>query len=144
MASIRRTAVLGTTAAEVWTVLRDVGRADRAFPGVLSASRLDEDGVRTVTFANGFVARERLIDVDDEARRIAYSVIDGPFTHHHAVMQLIDDGDVCRLQWDSDFLPDAVKAQIEPMVQAGVAAISARFDRKDEEAPAQVRAGRNP
>ncbi|MDP9139437.1 MAG: SRPBCC family protein [Pseudomonadota bacterium] len=131
MASIRKTVALGKPAAEVWAVLRDVGRADRAFPGVLSESRLDEDGVRTVKFANGFVAREQLIDVDDNARRIAYSVISGPFTHHHAVMQLIDDGDVCRLQWDSDFLPDAVKEQIEPMVQAGVAAISERFKHRD-------------
>ncbi len=127
MASIRKTIALGKPAAEVWAVLRDVGRADRAFPGVLSESRLDEDGVRTVKFANGFVARERIIDVDDNARRMSYSVISGPFTHHHAVMQLIDDGAVSRLQWDSDFLPDAVKEQIEPMVSAGVAAISGRF-----------------
>lgn len=127
MASIRKTIVLGKSAAEVWAVLRDVGHADRAFPGVLSESRLDDDGVRIVKFANGFVARERMIDVDDNARRIAYSVISGPFTHHHAVMQLIDDGTGCRLQWDSDFLPDAVKEQIEPMVLAGAIAIEGKF-----------------
>lgn len=127
MASIRRTIALSKPAAEVWAVLRDVGHADRAFPGVLTESRLDDEGVRTVKFANGFVAQERIVDVDDAAQRVAYSVISGPFTHHHAVMQLIDDGAGCRLQWDSDFLPDALKAQIEPLVIAGAKAISQRF-----------------
>lgn len=127
MASIRKTIRLNRPAAEVWAVLRDVGRADRAFPGVLSESRLDDDGVRTVTFANGFVARERIIDVDDAGRRVAYAVISDPFSFHHAAMQLTDDGAGCLLQWDSDFLPDALKAQIEPLVAAGTEAIRRRF-----------------
>jgi hypothetical protein len=33
-----------------------------------------EEGARIVTFANGFVARELIVDIDDENRRLAYAV----------------------------------------------------------------------
>ena len=45
---------------------------------------LEHDDTRVVTFANGLVVHERIVDVDDDARRLAYTVLDGPFTHHHA------------------------------------------------------------
>jgi len=38
-------------------------------------TRLEGDS-RLVTFADGTVVRERIIDVDDRARRIAYSVVE--------------------------------------------------------------------
>jgi hypothetical protein len=107
-------------------VLRDVGRADLAFPGVLTASEIEGD-VRTVTFANGFVARERIHAVDEAARRIDYSVIDGPFTQHRAWMQVVPDGAGSRFLWTSQFQPDSIAAQIKPMIDAGVAAVQSRF-----------------
>jgi hypothetical protein len=126
MSTIQRDIRLGSPAADVWAVLRNVGRADLAFPGVLTASTIDGD-VRTVTFANGFVASERIHKVDDTARRIDYGVIDGPFTQHRAWMQIVPDGNGSRFLWTSEFQPDAVAEQVEPLVDAGVAAIRARF-----------------
>lgn len=126
MATIERDVKLPRPAADVWAVLRDVGRADRAFPGVLTASTI-EDGVRTVTFANGFVARERIHAVDEAGRCVDYSVVDGPFTEHRASMRVVPDGDGSRFVWVSRFLPDAVAPQIEGLVDHGVAAIRRRF-----------------
>ena len=37
-----------------------------------------------LTFGNGIVARERIIDVDDAARLVVWSVFGAPFTHHNA------------------------------------------------------------
>ena len=69
--------------------VRDVGHAHHVFAGVLTDTELDGD-TRVVTFANGFVA-ELIVDLDDDARRIAYAVVDGPFQHHHASMEVIAD-----------------------------------------------------
>jgi hypothetical protein len=128
MATILRNAGLECSAAEAWEVLRDVARADHAFPGVLTRSTLEGD-VRTVVFANGFVARERIHGVCDEQRRVDYSVISEPFTEHQAYMQVVPDGDRCRFDWVSEFQPDAVAASVEQLVDLGVAAIRRRFAR---------------
>jgi carbon monoxide dehydrogenase subunit G len=126
MSTIQRDVRLESPAADVWAVLRNVGRADLAFPGVLTASTIDGD-MRTVTFANGFVACERIHNVDETARRIDYGVIGGPFTQHRAWMQIVPDGDGSRFLWTSEFQPDSVAEQVEPMIDAGVAAIQERF-----------------
>jgi hypothetical protein len=128
MATILRNARLDCSAAEAWQVLRDVAHADQAFPGVLTGSSIEGD-VRTVVFANGFVARERIHGVCDEQRRVDYSVISGPFTEHQAYMQVVPEGDHCRFDWVSEFAPDAIASSIEPLVDLGVAAIRRRFAR---------------
>ena len=81
--------------------------------------RLDGD-VRTVTFADGLVAHERIITVDDEHRRVAYAVVDGPFDHHHASMQVVpnDDG-TSTIVWTTDILPAEMVPVITPLVEAG-------------------------
>jgi hypothetical protein len=54
---------------------------ERLVPGFAVDTRLDGDD-RIVTFANGTVLREILVDLDDEACRLVWSVVDGPYTHH--------------------------------------------------------------
>ena len=89
--SIIRSAV-EVGAASAWAALRLVGEAHKLFAPVLVDGHLEGE-IRTVRFANGMVARERIIDVDDERRRVAYSVVDGPgMTYHHASMQIVDAG----------------------------------------------------
>src|SRR5688500_17242898 len=107
MASIHHEIDIHVSADEAWRALRQVGLAHRLFAGVLVDGSIDGD-VRAVTFANGLVTRERIIDVDDERRRVAYSVIVGtPMTHHNASMEIVETGpDSCRFIWVADFLPE--------------------------------------
>ena len=73
--------------------LRDVGAVHtRLAPGFVTDVRL-EDGARIVTFGNGMVARELIVDVDDDARRVAWSVVGGRMTHHNASAQVFPEGD---------------------------------------------------
>jgi hypothetical protein len=111
-------------AAEVWDAVRDVGRPhERITPGVLVDASFD-GSIRTVTFADGFTARERIVDVAEEEMRVAYAVIDGPFEHHHASMQVIDHGDgTSSIAWRTDMLPPEVISLVAPLVQAGAAAM---------------------
>lgn len=123
MATIIKQIELGANVAKVWATIRDVGAADLAFPGVLTACRLDGD-VRTVTFANGMIVREQIVTVDEAHRRVAYAVIEGGFSHHSASMQVesVDDK-TCRMIWVSDFLPDDAAAVVAPLVEQGAAAL---------------------
>ena len=77
MASIHKELVVDATPEQVWDVLADFGAVhQRLAPGFVTDTRLDAD-TRTVTFADGTTVAERLIDLDQDSRRVAYSVIGG-------------------------------------------------------------------
>ncbi|HEY6259126.1 MAG TPA: SRPBCC family protein [Xanthobacteraceae bacterium] len=123
MACIHYEILLDVSADKAWAALRDVGSAHRLFAGVLTDGRLDGD-IRTVTFANGLVARERIIDVDESHRRVAYAVIDNMFEHHSASMQILPAGEGrCRFVWITDLLPDERAAMVRPLVEQGCTAM---------------------
>ena len=124
MTSIHKDIPLTADADQVWEALRDVGHVhERLCPGVLTDAHLDGD-TRVVTFANGFVARELIVDIDDEAMRVAYAVIDGPFTHHHASMQVVAEPDGgSRIAWVTDLLPDELAPMVDGLVHQGAAAM---------------------
>src|SRR5207253_2586062 len=75
MASIHQQTAVEISAEEAWAAVRLVGEAHKLFAPVLLDGRLEGE-IRTVRFANGKVVRERIIDVNDERRRVAYSVVD--------------------------------------------------------------------
>lgn len=124
MASIRKEFSLDADAARVWDALRDVGNVHtRLARGFVTDCRLD-GGERIVTFANGFVARELIVDVDPAARRLAYSAKSERLQHHHASFQVFEEGPArCRLVWIADVLPEAAAATIGAMMEQGIAAM---------------------
>jgi hypothetical protein len=86
MASIYKQLTVEVDADTAWLALRRVGDAHQLFTPVLVGSRLIDD-TRTVTFGNGMVLRERILDVDDERCRVAYTAMDAPgMLYHHASM----------------------------------------------------------
>ena len=123
MASISKHIPLDADADTVWAALRDVGNADRVFRPVLTDCRLDRDDTRVVTFANGLVVHERIVDVDDDVRRLAYTVLDGPFTHHHATFVVAPEPDgTSVLTWVSDVLPHDAAPMVEDLMDQGALA----------------------
>jgi len=107
----------------VWNVVRDVGAVHQRFaPGFVVDTQL-ESGARVVTFANGYVARELIVDVDDDARRLAYAAVGGRLTHHNASFQVVPEGDRTRLVWIADLLPNELAPVIGGMMDEGVKAI---------------------
>jgi hypothetical protein len=132
MASIHHEVVVNASVSEAWAALRDVGAARALFAPVLVGSSIDDD-VRTVTFANGMKVRERVLDIDDRAHRVAYTVLDAPgVTYHHASMQIVDDGrGCCRFVWITDFLPADARATIAPLVEAGARALKDNLELVD-------------
>ncbi|HEY6644361.1 SRPBCC family protein [Povalibacter sp.] len=129
MATIHREIPLQRGAEDVWAALRAVDAVHtRLARGFVTDCRLAGD-TRVVTFANGFVAKERIITIDDERRRLVYSVVDGSPTHHNGSFQVLSEGpDNSRLIWIADLLPDDVAGVIGQMMEAGSAAIKATLD----------------
>ena len=80
------------------------GLHTRLVPGFVTDCRLDGED-RIVTFANGLTVRELLVDSDHDGRRLAWSVREGPYSHHHGVAQVLADGDGTRFVWTADLLP---------------------------------------
>src|SRR5437667_11627001 len=106
MASIHKDIPIDASAADVWDAVRDFGALHtRLVPGFVLDTKLDGDA-RIVTFANGTVARELLVDCDDALRRLAYAVVSERVKQHSASVQVLADGDArTRLVWIVDVLP---------------------------------------
>ena len=126
MASLRKQISINVPAGQLWDAVRDVGALHtRLVPGFVTDCRLEDGGgARVVTFANGVVARELIVDLDDEARRLAWSAVGGRLTHHNASVQVVDEGSTaCRLVWTADLLPHAMAPAIAAMIEQGLQAM---------------------
>jgi len=130
MASIHREIVVESRPADVWDAVRDVGAVhERVAPGFVVATSL-EDGARVVTFANGVVARELIVDLDDGARRLAWSVVGGRMSHHNASLQVLAESEGrSRLVWIADLLPNEVAPIITGMIEEGMRVMKKTLDR---------------
>ena len=128
MASIHKEIRVAAAPNDVWAAFRDVGAIHtRLARGFVNDTKLEGDS-RIVTFVNGIVARERIIDIDDLKRRLAYSVVEGRPTHHHATFQVFPDGAGSRIVWIADLLPDELKPAIEDMMDHGMAAMKSTLE----------------
>ena len=126
MASIHKETLIECDPATVWDAVRDVGAVHtRVAPGFLTGCRMEEAPLaRVVTFANGMVARELIVDVDDAARRLAWSVVGGRLSHHNASMQVLASGEGhTRVVWVADLLPNELAGAIAGMIEQGLAAM---------------------
>ena len=124
MASIRKEILVDASPERVWDAVSDVGAVhQRLTPGLVLDAQLDGD-TRILTFPNGGMARELIIAIDDEARRLAYTVVEGrmPLIHHHATFEVFPEGaNQTRLVWITDFLPHTFAAEIRARVERGAA-----------------------
>jgi uncharacterized protein YndB with AHSA1/START domain len=124
MASIRKEISIDAEPEDVWEALRDWGAPhQRLVPGFVVDAHLDGDD-RIVTFFNGAVVREVLVDLDDGARRLVWSVVDGPYTHHNGAAQVFAEPEGrTRFVWTADLLPSEAAAITEEMMERGIGAV---------------------
>lgn len=129
MASIRKEIRIDASAEAVWAALRDIGALHtRLVPGFVTDTRL-EPGARIVTFGNGQVARELIVDMDDTERRLVWAIIDEPFQHYSAAAQVFsEEPRQCRFVWIADLLPDELADHVEGMMEQGLATIKATME----------------
>ena len=124
MASIRKELLIASRAEDVWDAVRDFGALhQRLVPGFVVDAKMDGDA-RIVTFANGMVAREVLVDLDDKARRLVYAIVGGRPTHYNASVQVLAEGEASTwFIWVIDVLPNDLAPAIDAMAEQGAKAV---------------------
>jgi hypothetical protein len=124
MASIRKDLSIDAGPDRVWAAVRDFGAVQQLAPGFVVDARLDGDA-RVVTFANGTIARELLVDCDDATRRLVYAVVSERVKHYSASVQVLADGDNrARLVWIVDLLPNEIARYIEGQMDQASSAMT--------------------
>jgi len=138
MASISKEIRVDSDADQVWRVIGDFDAGpSRMAPGFVVETRAEAD-TRIVTFTDGTVARERLVAVDHDARRIVYAVVGDSLrpAHDNASMQVLPDGEHrCRLVWIHDILPDDLAPAIDTAMTRGLAVIKQTLEGRDSPTP---------
>jgi hypothetical protein len=129
MASIRKHIEIDAAPQVVWDALSDWGALHvRLVPGFAIDTVLDGDD-RIVTFATGLVLRERLIDCDHAARRLVWSIVDGPYAHHNGAAEVLDaPNGTTRFVWIADVLPHGLAEPTGASMQLGIETIRRTFE----------------
>ena len=123
MASIHKDIRINAHPDEVWSAVRDFAAVHRLAPGFVTDAHLDGEA-RIVTFHNGQVAREELVDSDDARRRLAYAIVGQRVRHYNASVQVLADGDgSSRIIWIVDVLPSEVAPYIEGQMELAALAM---------------------
>jgi carbon monoxide dehydrogenase subunit G len=131
MASIHKEFIVDTHPDQVWDALCDFGALHtRLVPGFVLDTRLDGDA-RIVSFANGTVVRELLVDCDHTRRRLVYAVVSERLQQHSASIQVFAGGDSrSRVMWIADVLPNDVASYISSQMDLGVSAMQDKLGRR--------------
>jgi hypothetical protein len=129
MAHIHKEIHVNTSPEAVWDALRDWGAVhERLVPGFVVDTKLDGED-RIVTFFNGLMVRELLVDLDESARRLAWSLREGPYSHHNGVAQVFENGSGgTRFVWTVDLLPHDAAERTGQMMDRGLASIKRKFE----------------
>ena len=130
MTCIHKEILIDAEPAAVWDALSDWGALHtRLVPGFVIDTKLD-GGDRIVTFANGAVVREVMLDRDHTARRLAWTIVDGPYAHHSAAAQVHPAGSGrSRFVWVADVLPESSAEQTGAMMAQGTAIVKQTLER---------------
>jgi hypothetical protein len=134
MPTLHKNIYVAANPAHVWEAMRDIGALHtRLVPGFVVETRVEPDEeAREVTFANGLIVREPILSVDDDRRRLAWTVEGIPATHYNAVLTVEADGIGSRVHWTTDFLPREEYPSISTMQDAALDAMKRALESVDE------------
>ena len=113
---------------DVWALLRGFGTLDEWMPGVDSCT-VDGD-VRTIG-TMGIEIKEQLRELDESARRTAYSEIESPMGNlesHLATITVTPEGDGAKVVWEVEVSPDDLLGLFLPIYEGSVVELKKRLE----------------
>ena len=128
MASSKAEASIDRSPNDVWNMVRDFGGIADIIPGIDTCTV--EGDVRTVG-TMGIVVKEQLRELDDDTRRISYSVIESPMTNmvsHLATIAVDAEGSGTHLTWTVEVEPDELCALFGGVYEQSVAALKQKLE----------------
>lgn len=128
MATLHNSVLIAAAPEVIWDAAKDIGALHtRLVPGFVVNTQLEGD-TRVVTFGNGLVARESIISIDDERRRLAWNAEGGKTKHYNAVLQVFAHGSGSRVEWTIDLLPNEMAGPIQGMQDQALAIMKKTFE----------------
>ena len=131
MASVHKDFTINAHPDAVWDAVRDFGAVhQRLNPGFVVDCRI-EGTVRVLTFHNGVVAREELVNCDDTERRLVYAIIGGErVRHYNGSVQVSSDGESqTPMNWTVDVLPNEIAPYIASQMDIAITAMQKHLGR---------------
>ncbi|WP_372736926.1 SRPBCC family protein [Nocardioides sp.] len=129
MATINLKSNLEVAPDELWARVKNVGAVSDLL-NVITESSLDGDK-RHCTMADGGLLEETILSVDEDHRRVAYTITSGPFPveAHASSMQVSAAGDgKSTLQWITDIKPDELAGALGPMLTAEMGQLEQHYN----------------
>jgi carbon monoxide dehydrogenase subunit G len=120
---------IDTNPDEIWKLIRDFGGLANYMPGVESCT-LDGD-VRTLQMM-GIEIKEQLRAIDDETRRLTYSVVESPMDNlvsHEATIAIDPEGSGSHVSWMVAVEPDEMLPIFQGAYDNAVSALKTKFER---------------
>ena len=133
MASIRKEVLIDASPDAVWEAARDIGALHtRLVPGFVTDTQMVAGAnppARMVTFGNGTMVKEVIVDLDDARRRLVWTIESERVAHHNGVLEVIDAGEGrTRALWVADVLPQGAAETFDTMMGQGLAAMKRCFE----------------
>jgi carbon monoxide dehydrogenase subunit G len=113
---------------EVWKLLREFGDLAEWMPGIESCSVAGD--VRTLQ-TMGIEIKEQLRSLDDDRRRISYSVVESPMGNlesHLATISVEPEGNGSRVTWAVEVVPDELLALFLPVYEGSVVELKKQLE----------------
>jgi carbon monoxide dehydrogenase subunit G len=114
---------------DIWKVIRDFGGLADYMPGVDSCT-VDGD-VRTLQMM-GIEIKEQLREIDDDARRLSYSVVASPMDNlvsHEASIAIDPEGSGSHVTWSVDVEPADLLPIFQGAYDNAVTGLKTKFER---------------
>ena len=118
MATIYKKLKVNAPSDKVWRKVADVGGVHKLL-GVITESHLEGD-TRYCTTAQGGTLKERIVSIDNNLKRISYSITSSPFgfEYHASSWQVTADGDGSIVEWFTDVKPDTAAEGLGQLIES--------------------------
>ena len=120
MATIYRETEINVSVGKLWEAISDVDNVDKLL-SYLESAEMDGD-FRTYAMDCGGQLRELIVTIDQESRRVAYFIVEGPFgfEHHSSSWRAIADGAKDTFIWETDVMSDSIIEILEPVIDQSI------------------------
>ena len=127
MASAKAEASIARSPDDIWKVLREFG--DLGYMPGIDSCTVDGD-VRTVG-TMGIQVKEQLRELDNDQRRLVYSVVESPMDNmvsHLATISVDAEGTGTHLTWEVAVEPDELLGLFLPIYEGSVKSLKEKFE----------------
>jgi carbon monoxide dehydrogenase subunit G len=125
MASDQMETAVAAPADDVWALVGDFGAVGDFLAGI---DDLRIEGDDRIISMFGMEIREHLVERDEAARSLTYSLVSGvPVDKHRVTITVVPEGETSVVTWNFEVEPDEMSPLFADTYRQGLAALQAHF-----------------